>query len=149
MRVRRVFASPAPAATVRAGIFLVVGGVLLGAYGVVTVGFLQMYADPAIPRAAVTALAVVTAVIALAPLVLPQVRALEVAAARSLLDVEVPQSRDRPSLTSRARGALWYLAHLAAGGAATLALLTAVPVAVVLLVWQVDRAPLLRTAVGS
>jgi hypothetical protein len=102
MRVRRVFASPAPAATVRAGIFLVVGGVLLGAYGVVTVGFLQMYADPTIPRAAVTALAVVTAVIALAPLVLPQVRALEVAAARSLLDVEVPQSRDRPWLTSRA-----------------------------------------------
>ena len=149
MGVRRVFASPAPEATVRAGTFLVVGGVLLGAYGVLTVGFLQLYADPTIPNAAVTALAVVTVVIALAPLVLPQVRALEIAAARSLLDAEVPPSRDRPSAASRARGALWYLTHLAAGGAATLALLTAVPVAVVLLVWQVDRAPVLRTAVGS
>ncbi|KAE8762692.1 sensor histidine kinase, partial [Georgenia thermotolerans] len=133
--------------TLRAGVFLVVGGILLGAYVVLVVGFAQMAADPTVPTAAVVALVAVTAVIALAPVALRPVHALERHAARALLDADVPPE-PAPSPNARARGAAWYLLHLATGGIATFAVLGAVPMGVALLVWQLDRGELLRAPLG-
>ncbi|UNX55703.1 histidine kinase [Georgenia sp. TF02-10] len=116
-------------AALRGGVFLLGGGIVCGAYLLLGVGFAQMYADPTVPVGAVTVLLLVTAAIALAPPFLHPVSALEVAAARALLDADLPEESPPPG---RARGAAWYLVHLLAGTAATLALLTAVPVAVAL-----------------
>ncbi|GAA1628134.1 sensor histidine kinase [Georgenia ruanii] len=134
--------------TLRAGVFLIVGGILLSAYALLAVGFAQMAADPAVPIAAVAALVAVTAAIALAPVALRPVHAMERHAARALLDADVPPEA-APSPGSRARGAVWYLLHLATGGIATFAVLSAVPLGVALLVWQVDRGELLRAPLGA
>lgn len=133
--------------TLRAGVFLVVGGILLSAYALLVIGFVQMAADPAVPTAAVVALVAVTAAIALAPVALHPVHAMERHAARALLDADIPPE-SAPSRSARMRGAAWYLLHLVTGGIATFALLGAVPLGVALLVWQVDRSELLRAPLG-
>src|SRR5690606_23500467 len=119
------------AATLRAGVFLVVGGVLAAAYGLLVGGYVQMYRDPTLARGVVTALVVVTAaIVALHP-----VRVLEATAARTLLDVALaPDPGSGPGAT--ARGAVWFVLHLLTGALAALLLLVAVPLSVSLVARQ-------------
>lgn len=114
------------AATLRGGVFLVVGGVVGAAYGLLATGFAQMYRDPTLSRPVVTALVLVTAVIVLLPPFLHPVRLLEATAARTLLDADLPQDPGRGPEPA-ARGAVWFVLHLATGAAAALSLLVAVP----------------------
>src|SRR5690625_3643649 len=123
------------AATLRGGVFLVVGGVVAAAYGLLATGFAQMYRDPALSRAVVTALVVVTAAIVLLPPFLHPVRLLEATAARTLLDVTLPHDPGR-GRGPTARGAVWFLLHLAGGALAALSLLVAVPLSVSLVAWH-------------
>ncbi|WP_324649310.1 sensor histidine kinase [Georgenia sp. H159] len=125
----------ASAATLRCGVHLVVGGVVAAAYGLLATGFAQMYRDPQISVPVVTALVVVTAGIVLLPPFLHPVRLLEATAARTLLDVDLPQDPGR-GVGATARGAAWFVLHLAAGTVATLALLVAIPLAVSLVAWH-------------
>lgn len=125
----------ASAATLRCGVFLVVGGVVAAAYGLLVTGFAQMYADPALSQPVVTALVVVTAAIVLLPPFLHPVRLLEATAARTLLDVDLPHDPGRgrgPTL----RGAVWFMLHLVVGAVGTLSLLVAVPLSVSLVAWH-------------
>lgn len=123
------------AATLRGGVFLVVGGVVGAAYGLLATGFAQMYRDPTLSRPVVTALVLVTAVIVLLPPFLHPVRLLEATAARTLLDADLPQDPGRGPEPA-ARGAVWFVLHLATGAAAALSLLVAVPLSVSLVAWH-------------
>ena len=120
------------AATVRAGVYLVVGGVVAGAYVTLVTGFVQMFASLETPRVAVVVLALVSAVLVSTPPFLAPVRALEIAAVRTFLDVDVPlpaQGAAPPGAATRWRAAAWYALHLALGAAVVLALLVGIPVA--------------------
>ncbi len=129
------------AATLRSGVYLVIGGVVAAAYALLATGFAQMYRDPVLSRAVVTALVLVTAAIVLLPPVLHPVRVLEATAVRTLLDVDLPQDPGR-GREPTARGALWFVLHLLTGAVATLALLTAVPLSVSLVAWHLGGAAL-------
>ncbi|MCA5894546.1 histidine kinase [Isoptericola sp. NEAU-Y5] len=148
-RLRGVLMPLTSATTVRAGIYLVVGGVVAGAYGVLAVGFGQMLLAPSSPRAAVVVLAAVTAVLVGAPPFLAPVRALQIAAARTFLDVDardLPDPAGPPTAATRWRGAAWFALHLALGTAVVLGLLMAVPLAtqLVLSAVGVDRSFLVQ-----
>ena len=117
------------AATLRCGVFLVVGGVVAAAYGLLVTGFAQMYRDPSLSRPVITSLVVLTAGIVLLPPFLHPVRLLEATAARTLLDVDLPLDPGRGT-DATVRGAAWFALHLAAVAAATLSLLVAVPLSV-------------------
>ncbi|MGF0114884.1 sensor histidine kinase [Promicromonospora sp. Marseille-Q5078] len=143
--LRRALAPLTSAATVRAGVYLVIGGVVAGAYFTLAAGFVQMFADPATPRAAVGVLALLTAVIVGTPPFLAPVRALEIAAVRTFLDLDardLPDPAGPPTVATRWRGAAWFGLHLALGAAVTVGLLVAVPLAtqLVLSAFGVDRA---------
>ncbi|WP_277212192.1 sensor histidine kinase [Isoptericola croceus] len=149
--LRRAVGPLVSASTVRAGIYLVIGGVLAGAYLTLVAGFAQMYASTEAPRSAVVVLALVTAVIAGAPPFLAPVRTLQVLAVRTFLDTDprdLPEPTGTPSAATRWRGAAWYTLHLALGAAVTLGLLVAVPLAtqLALSVAGADRAFLLDAA---
>lgn len=117
------------AATLRRGVLLVLGGVVAAAYGLLAVGFAQMYADPTLSPSVTTVLVAVTTAIVLLPPFLHPVRVLEAAAARALLEADLPQPPGHGA-SATARGALWFVLHLATGAAAALSLLTAIPLAV-------------------
>ncbi len=119
-------------ATLLVGIYLVLGGVVAGAYGVLVAGFVQMFADQALLRPAVVVLAVVAAAVALTPPFLGAVRTLQIVAARTFLGVDLPApdaGGPPPSAATRWRAAAWYGLHLTLGAAGTVALLFAVPMA--------------------
>lgn len=137
------------ASTVRAGVYLVIGGVLAGAYFALAAGFVQMFADPATPRVAVGVLALITAVIVCSPPFLAPVRALEIAAVRTFLDVDaraLPDPVGVPTVATRWRGAAWFALHLVLGALVTVGLLVAVPLAtqLVLSAFGIDRAFLVQ-----
>jgi signal transduction histidine kinase len=119
--------------TARRAVFCVIGGLMFGAYAVLVSGFVQMLADPTLPPVIIWILVAVAAAIALSPPVLLGVRTLEIQAARAFLDVDLPLPVGPVSREARWRGALWYTAHLLVGAAATMVLLSAVPVGIVLI----------------
>lgn len=150
-RWRVALAPLVSASTVRAGVYLVIGGVLAGAYGTLAAGFVQMFADPATPRSVVVVLAVVTGAIVCTPPFLAPVRALEIAAVRTFLDVDAPDLPDLAgplTVATRWRAAAWFALHLALGAVVALALLVAVPLAtqLVLSAAGVDRDFLVQVA---
>src|SRR5690606_24044088 len=107
----RVVAPLRSAATVRAGVYLVVGGVVAGAYVTLVAGFVQMFASLQTPRVAILVLALVSAVLVSTPPLLAPVRTLEIAAVRTFLDVDVPlpvQGAAPPGAATRWRAAAWY-----------------------------------------
>lgn len=119
-------------ATLLAGVYLVLGGVVAGAYVVLVAGFAQMFADQALLRPAVVVLAVAAAAVALTPPFLGAVRTLEILAVRTFLGVDLPVpdgGGPAPSPATRWRAAAWYGLHLVVGAAGTAALLFAVPMA--------------------
>lgn len=129
---RRVSAPLRSGSTLRAGVYLVIGGVVAGAYVLLAGGFAQMFSQEQTPRLAATVLAVLAAVLVCLPPFLAPVRALEIAAVRAFLDVQVPVPRAdaSPEAATRWRAAAWYGLHLVLGGVLVTVVLIATPVAV-------------------
>lgn len=147
--LRRVIAPLHSVSTLLTGIYLVLGGVVAGAYGVLVVGFVQLFTEPTTLRPAAVVLAVVAAAIVLAPPFLGAVRTLEILAVRTFLDVDLPvpaRTGPTPTPATRWRAAAWYGLHLALGAVVTFALLITVPTATQLGLQAagVDREPFLR-----
>jgi signal transduction histidine kinase len=148
--IRRLVAPLVSATTYRRGAFLLLGAALLLPYGIVAVGLARVAREGRTPLALLLALVAVSAVIGLAPPFLHGARVLEVAAARWLLGVELPDPPERPAPEARLRGALWFAVHLGVGSVVGLALFAAVPSAAMLIVahsgWQAAGLGLLGIA---
>ncbi|MGW4461179.1 sensor histidine kinase [Micromonospora sp. NPDC004704] len=121
--------------TYRRGVFLLLGGVLLLPYLLLGVLFGTMLTGSDTPRGATVLVLAVAVVIAAVPIFLGGSRALEIAAARALLDVDLPEpSRSgRLDRETRLRAALWIGLHLVTGGVVMWGLITALPMALVLI----------------
>ncbi|MEH1129525.1 sensor histidine kinase [Micromonospora sp. CPCC 206061] len=134
MTVRGLVAPLARGSTYRRGIHLLLGGVILLPYALLALAFAQMLADPGTPIAATLSLATAAVIIAVVPAFLSGTRSLEIAAARALLGVDLPDPPPGAATReTRVRGALWYAVHLLAGGAVGAALLVALPMALIFL----------------
>lgn len=132
--IRRLLSPLLAGATYRRGVFLLLGGVIVLPYAQLGIVFATLLRDPAMPRVATAVLLTVSLVIALVPAVLRGTRVLEVAAARSLLGVDLPEPAAVLDRETRLRTALWFALHLLSGGLVGLALLIALPMALVFLV---------------
>ncbi|MGC0143512.1 sensor histidine kinase [Pseudactinotalea sp. Z1732] len=141
MAVPRALTPLTSAATLRCGVYLVIGGLVAAAYGLLAAGFVQMFRDPTLGRPVIVTLAAVTAVIVLVPPFLHPVRVLQVNAARTLLDTDIADTPGR-GRGAVARGFVWFLLHLATGALAALSLLTAIPFAVSLIAWHLGSSAL-------
>jgi signal transduction histidine kinase len=120
------------ATTYRRGVHLLLGGVILLPYLLLGAVFADMLAGPRDERPAVLLLLVAAAAIAAVPAFLRGTRTLEIAAARALLGVDLPDPPPGPvAAETRVRGALWYATHLVTGGLVAGGLLAAVPMALV------------------
>lgn len=121
--------------TYRRGVFLLLGGVLLLPYLLLGAMFSTMLTQPGTGASRTPTLLVLVAavVIAAVPIFLSGSRALEVAAARALLDVDLPEPArsGRLDREARLRAALWIGLHLCTGGLVMLGLITALPMALV------------------
>ncbi|MEU7798008.1 histidine kinase [Micromonospora arborensis] len=131
MTFRAALAPLVAGTTWRRGVFLLLGGVLALPYGLLVVTFAQLLADPALPRSLVYALLVIAVVIAVVPLLLDGSRALEIAAVRGLLGVDLPEPAlgHRGDRETRLRSALWITTHLVVGALVMVALFGALPMA--------------------
>jgi signal transduction histidine kinase len=133
--VRGLVAPLARGSTYRRGVHLLLGGVILLPYALLGLAFARMLADPDTPIAATLSLAAAAVLIAVVPAFLSGTRTLEIAAARALLGVDLPDPPPGAATReTRVRGALWYAVHLLAGGAVGAALLVALPMALIFLV---------------
>ncbi|SHN38777.1 sensor histidine kinase [Cryptosporangium aurantiacum] len=121
--------------TYRRGVHLLLGAVIVLPYLALARAFWQVVAEDPANRPALLMTAVVATVIAGAPAFLGGTRALEIAAARSLLGVDLPDPAPgrRPAVETRMRSALWFGLHLVAGAVIATLLFTAVPVAMLVL----------------
>jgi signal transduction histidine kinase len=118
--------------TYRRGVHLLLGGVILLPYLLLGAVLADMVAGPPGERPAALLLLVAAAAIAAVPAFLRGTRTLEIAAARALLDVDLPDPPPGPAAPeTRVRGALWYATHLVTGGLVAGGLLAAVPMALV------------------
>jgi signal transduction histidine kinase len=117
---------------VRRGVHLLLGGVILLPYVLLIIMFIQLFTEPGTPYVPAGVLAAVTFVIGTVPPFLPAMRALEITATRSLLDVDLPDPVADPPWETRLFGAGWYVLHLLCGGVAVSAILLASPTAVLL-----------------
>ncbi|MEQ4303934.1 histidine kinase [Plantactinospora sp. B6F1] len=138
MTLRAALAPLTSGATYRRAVFLLLGGVLLLPYLLLGTVFAEMLRTDAVPRPAVLVLIAVATAIAAVPLFLRGTRALEIAAARALLDVELPEPATDGGIDreSRLRCALWIGIHLLSGGLVGFALISALPMALLFLFAQ-------------
>ncbi len=115
--------------------FLLLGGVLALPYPLLAVAFAQILAIEDVPRAVVFGLLLVAVVLAAVPVFLAGSRALEIAAARALLAVDLPEpaAGHRIDRETRLRAALWIALHLLSGGLVLFAAISALPMALVFL----------------
>ncbi|HYN97291.1 MAG TPA: histidine kinase [Pilimelia sp.] len=125
--------------TYRRGVHLLLGAVILLPYVLLGRIFVTMLADSTVPRLATSFVLVVAVAIAIVPAFLGGTRSLEIAAARSLLGVDLPEPVPPApgagvAAETRLRGALWFAVHLVAGGLVGLALLMALPMALMFIV---------------
>ncbi|MFK3980947.1 sensor histidine kinase [Micromonospora sp. NPDC050397] len=136
MTLRSALAPLVRGTTYRRGVFLLLGGVLLLPYLLLGVLFGTMLTESSAPRGATWIVLTVAVVIAAVPIFLGGSRALEIAAARALLDVELPEPArsGRLDRESRLRAALWIGLHLVSGGLVMWGLITALPMALVFIV---------------
>src|SRR5690606_31806529 len=133
---RTARALPWASRALRAGVYLVLGGVIAAGYGVLVSGLVQLArAAPQVPMALTVALTVIAVPLALVPPFLAPVRDLGIAAARTFLDVDLPTTSARLGHDDRLRAAGYFVAHLLTGALATLALLFGIPYAVGLIGW--------------
>ena len=121
------------AGTYRRAVFLLLGAVILLPYLLLTGLLARMVALQSGDRAGVLLVAVVAAAIVLVPPFLAGTRELEIAAARALLGVDLPEHGPPGpiALETRLRAALWFGVHLAVGAVIGAALLIAVPMALI------------------
>ncbi|MGC4749054.1 histidine kinase [Micromonospora sp. DT201] len=138
MTFRAALAPLVAGSTWRRGVFLLLGGVLALPYGLLVVTFAQLLADREIPRPPVYALLVIAVLIAAVPVLLDGSRALEIAAVRALLGVDLPEPalRHRGDRATRLRSALWIATHLIVGALVTVALFGALPMAMAFIAQQ-------------
>ncbi|MEH0824091.1 MULTISPECIES: sensor histidine kinase [unclassified Micromonospora] len=131
MTLRALVAPLVRASTCRRGVFLLLGGVLALPYALLAGTFVQLLTRGEVPRLLVFALMVVAAAIGAVPFFLDGSRALEVAAARALLGVPLPEpATGHPAdRETRLRAALWIALHMIVGGAVMFALISALPMA--------------------
>jgi signal transduction histidine kinase len=134
--VRGVLAPLVSGMTYRRGVYLLLGGVIMLPYVLLGVAFTQLIRTPQAPRSAALLLLGVTGVIAIVPAFLRGTRALEIAAARALLDVDLPDpapvgGAGQWERETRLRASLWFALHLLTGGAVGLGLLIALPMALI------------------
>ncbi|WP_074317084.1 histidine kinase [Micromonospora cremea] len=138
MTPRAALAPLVAGSTWRRGVFLLLGGVLALPYALLAVTFAQLLTGAEIPRSLVFALLVIALVIAVVPLLLDGSRALEIAAVRALLGVDLPDPAPghRGDRDTRLRSALWIATHLTIGALVMVALITAVPMALAFIAQQ-------------
>ncbi|MBY8872266.1 two-component sensor histidine kinase [Micromonospora sp. PLK6-60] len=138
MTVRRVLGPLVRGSTWRRGVFLLLGGVLALPYALLAATFAQMFGRAVVPLPTAVVLSLVAAVIAAVPVFLDGSRSLEIAAARSLLEVDLPDRADgyRLDRETRIRAALWIALHLVSGGLVLFAAISAFPMAVVFIAQQ-------------
>ena len=132
--IRRLAAPLLAATTYRRGVFLLLGGVIVLPYTQLGFVFATMLGDSTVPRTATVLLLVVALFIACVPAVLRGTRALEITAVRNLLGVDLPDPAESLDRETRLRTALWFALHLLVGGLVGLALLIALPLALVFVV---------------
>ncbi|HEX2772641.1 MAG TPA: histidine kinase [Micromonosporaceae bacterium] len=150
MSARAALAPLITPSTYRRAVFLLLGGVLLLPYLLLGVIFGSMLRDAVTPRPIVLVLLAIAAVIAAVPVFLGGSRALEIAAARALLDVRLPDPVPGHKLDreTRLRSALWIAVHLVTGGVVMFALISAFPMALVFVIQRLglgaDALPGLR-----
>ncbi|MEU9889358.1 histidine kinase [Sphaerisporangium sp. NPDC051011] len=128
MWIRALVAPLVSGTTYRRAVHLLLGAVLLLPYILLGVAFAGMFAVPGEPYGLLVLVLALVAVIGLVPPFLRGTRALEIAAARSLLGVALPDppvtaEPGRAARETRLRAALWFAVHLAAGGLVGLLLL--------------------------
>ncbi|GAB3850071.1 hypothetical protein GCM10029963_35730 [Micromonospora andamanensis] len=138
MNPRAVLRPLVAGTTWRRGVFLLLGGVLALPYAVLGVSFAQLFMTSGAPRSLVLVLLVPAATIAVVPVFLGGSRALEIAAVRGLLGVELPEPLPgrRLDRETRMRAALWIGLHLTSGALVVAALFSAVPMALAFIVAQ-------------
>ncbi|MGC5286972.1 sensor histidine kinase [Micromonospora sp. DT231] len=138
MTFRAALAPLVAGTTWRRGVFLLLGGVLALPYGLLVVTFVELLGDSAIPRSLTYALLVVAVLIAVVPLLLDGSRALEIAAVRRLLGVDLPEPAlgHRGDRETRLRSALWIATHLIVGAVVMIALFSALPMALAFIAQQ-------------
>ncbi|MCI4064447.1 histidine kinase [Micromonospora sp. R77] len=138
--------------TWRRAVFLLLGGVLLLPYALLAAAFGQLLTNEDVPGPLATGLLLVAAVLAVVPVFLAGSRALEVAAARALLDVDLPEPAPghRPDRETRLRSALWIALHLVTGGLVLFGAISAFPMALVFIARQfgLDTGPPEAVGVG-
>ncbi|MEU8252367.1 histidine kinase [Nonomuraea sp. NPDC048916] len=115
-------------ATYRRGVHLLLGGVLLLPYLLVAFLLVQMFTLPDAPYGLLVLVLALVVVIGVVPPFLRGTRALEIAAARALLGVALPDppvtaESGREARETRLRAALWFALHLVAGGVVALLIL--------------------------
>ncbi|MGC5616812.1 histidine kinase [Georgenia sp. Z1491] len=120
---------------IRGLLHLMVGGACGALVGWLAFGFVSTILSSDGPaRVAVTVLVLASVAVIGALLLAPPVRTAEVALARGLLKVDLPEPVDTTSLEARTRGLLWALVVIVLGTLSLGALLWAVPQGVVLVV---------------
>ncbi|MEO3778178.1 histidine kinase [Micromonospora sp. B11E3] len=138
MATRLLLAPLTRGSTWRRGVFLLLGGVLALPYALLVAAFTQLLARGEVPRPLVLLLLAPAAAIAAVPVFLDGSRALEIAAARALLGVDLPEpaAGHRIDRETRLRAALWIALHLGAGLLLMFALISAFPMALVFVARQ-------------
>jgi signal transduction histidine kinase len=135
---------PARGVTYRRAVHLLLGAVLLLPYLLLGIVFARVLGDPGSPRPALPLILAVALVLGATPAFLHGTRAVEIAAARLLLDVDLPQPVSRrPArlpLETRIRAAAWFGLHLFAGGLVALVMLTAFPMALIFILHRLGLA---------
>jgi signal transduction histidine kinase len=121
--------------TWRRGVFLLLGGVLALPYALLAVVFAQLLTNDDVPLPVGGGLLLVAAAIAAVPVFLAGSRALEIAAARALLAVDLPEPAvgHRIDRETRLRAALWIALHLLTGGLVLFAAISVLPMGLVFL----------------
>ncbi|MCP2256800.1 Signal transduction histidine kinase [Streptoalloteichus tenebrarius] len=118
-------------------VFLLLGGVFLVPYVALYAMLFRLLTAElhGSDRSVGAVLSVIAVAISWMPAFIPGVRVLEAAAARALLDADVPPEVGAPtSWSARWRAAAWFVLHMVAGGLLTLLLLVVLPFAVLFLV---------------
>ena len=115
--------------TYRAALHLLLGGVLLLPHLGLAVLFVRSFRTDPEAYAGLAVLAILAVVVSAAIALVPQVRVLEIAAARALLEVALTEQTVEGSRAweARRRAAGWYVLNLALGGATVLTVLFVLP----------------------